>query len=86
MIACRTFTNYISEDATKKLKEKVADVPFFSISSDGATDSVKEQEIVFIRYVETGEVEVKFVAVKSPRGPDDKGIFASILDALKPLA
>ena len=45
--------------------------------------SVKEQEIVFIRYVERGEVEVKFVAVKGPRSPDAKGIFASILDALK---
>ena len=82
--ACRTFTNYISEVATQKLSEKVVHVPFFSITSDGAMDSsVKEQEVVFIRDVARGEVEVKFVAVKSPRSRDAKGIFASILNALK---
>ena len=66
------------------MSEKVVHGPFFSITADGATDSsVKEKAVAFIRYVERGEVEVKFVVVKSPRSPDAKGIFASILDALK---
>ncbi len=81
--ACRTFTKYIAQNASEKVLKYANEAKFLSITSDGSTDSsIQEQEIVFLRYVHEGNVEVRFVATKTPRSPDAVGIYNSILDAL----
>ena len=82
--AARTFTKYIAEDASKTLTDDIKDAKFLSVTSDGSTDSsTKEQEIVFVRYAKGGKIFTKFVATKSPRAPDARGIHEAIMKALK---
>lgn len=48
--ACKTFTTFIAEAERLKLAEELKEAPFFSVLTDGTTDtSVSEAEIIYVR-------------------------------------
>ena len=83
-IACRTFTKFIASTAKQKLSDAISDNDFLSITSDGSTDSSRtEQEIVFVRFVQKGQVQTKFAGIVSPKSPNGVGIYDAILRGLE---
>uniref|UniRef100_A0A4W5QNY1 Uncharacterized protein n=1 Tax=Hucho hucho TaxID=62062 RepID=A0A4W5QNY1_9TELE len=60
-------------------RENLKNTKFLSIMSDGSTDSsVKEEELVYVRFCHKGKIQLKFVAIKSI----EKGDAAHISNAI----
>ena len=67
-----------------QLSDAISDTKFISITSDGSTDSSRtEQEIVFVRFVQKGQVQTKFAGIVSPKSPNAVGIYDAILRGLE---
>ncbi len=64
--ACRTFVGFIAEAECSALAEALKKAPFYSTLTDGSTDSsVREAEIMYVRYSNHGKVSNKFLALKN---------------------
>ena len=64
--ACRNFVLYIAEVERMAMVEVLKKVPFYSILSDGSTDSsICEAEIMYVRYSDKGKISNKFLALKN---------------------
>jgi len=81
--AASTFIHFISEHEKNKIRDEVNKVSFISLISDGSTDcSVKVQEILYVRYAINGEINNKFVGVKSVEKADADHIVGAINDLM----
>ena len=59
---CAYFINYIGKDMENSLQERLSDVNFFSVLTDGSTDaSAIENEAVFVRCMEKTLTRISFV-------------------------
>ncbi|KAI4830176.1 hypothetical protein KUCAC02_001826 [Chaenocephalus aceratus] len=74
--ACRTFVQAIGQSMKDDLVEKLKNTHFFSVMSDSSVDrSQKDQEMVYLTYVEDGKpvnpfVDIVFIgACPQPRHP-----------------
>ncbi|XP_036001453.1 zinc finger protein 862-like [Fundulus heteroclitus] len=75
--------NYIAEVEREKIKENVKTTKFLSITTDGSTDSsVKEEELVYVRFSHLGKIESKFVGIKSVEKADASHISQAICDIM----
>ena len=78
-----TFSGFIAEIERQKLVSDINNSKFLTIICDGSTDSgVQEEEIVYVRYCNSGEINTSFVALGSPERADADGIFKVISDSL----
>ena len=63
---CREFIDIIAEVERDKLEEEVRREKFIAIMCDGSTDSaVIEEEMVFIRYINCGHIQSRFVSLEA---------------------
>lgn len=61
----------LQQDATEDIKRS----PYISILADGSTDTtIKEQEIVYVRYISDGEAKTRFVSLEELNSSDAKGV------------
>lgn len=52
--SCNMFISHIGEELARKLGDKLSTANFFSVLTDGSTDtSITEKEAVFVQYLET---------------------------------
>ena len=80
--SCREFVSIIAQVEAEKLKQSVRDARFISIMCDGSTDSaVVEEEMIFVRYIDRGEIRSRFVAVEQVERDDAVSITAAIKQA-----
>ena len=64
--ACRIFVGYIAETERIALAEAIKKAPFYSVLTDGSTDSsVREVEAMYVRYSDHGKISNKFLALKN---------------------
>ena len=64
---CSRFISFISESLKDNLSESFNSAHFFSVLSDGSTDSgVIEQEAIYVRYLGNGCTQTKFAGIKPP--------------------
>ena len=64
--ACRIFVGYIAETERIALAEAIKKAPFYSVLTDGSTDSsVREAEAMYVRYSNHGKISNKFLALKN---------------------
>lgn len=77
------FAKYIAESEMDKIKKEVEGADFFSVITDGTTDSSHtEAEIYFIRYCISGSVIVRFVAVKNVAKANAESLTDSLHDGM----
>ncbi|KAJ8340716.1 hypothetical protein SKAU_G00353490 [Synaphobranchus kaupii] len=74
----KTFIHYIAEVERKRLKEKIAATKYISIMSDGSTDAVMEEELVYLRSCQAGKVEAQFVGIQAVEKADAHHITEAI--------
>ncbi|XP_028409251.1 uncharacterized protein LOC114531839 [Dendronephthya gigantea] len=68
--SCNIFINHIAQDFGKKLQEKLLNVKFFSVLSDGSEDaSTTEKEAIFVQHLD-----------KKPPGRDTVQVVTSFLN------
>jgi hypothetical protein len=81
---CRNFVNAIASVEKNRIKETVENVSFLSILCDGSTDrGIIDNEIVYLRMVKNGRVEVKFIGCKQVSKADAKGVCAAMRRAVE---
>ncbi|KAK5881723.1 hypothetical protein CesoFtcFv8_022488 [Champsocephalus esox] len=81
--ACRTFVQAIGQSMKDDLVEKLKNTHFFSVMSDSSVDrSVKDQEMVYLTYVEDGKPVNQFVDIVSSEHAHSQGILDAILVGL----
>lgn len=67
----KEFMHHIAEVERNNIRENLKNAKFLSIMSDGSTDSsVKEEELVYVRFCHKGKIESKFVGIKSVEKAD----------------
>jgi hypothetical protein len=67
----KEFMHHIAEVERNNIRENLKTTQFLSIVSDGSTDSsVKEEELVDVRFCPKGKIESKFVGIKSVEKAD----------------
>lgn len=82
--ACRTFVQAIGQSMKDDLVEKLKNTRFFSVMSDSSVDrSVKDQEMVYMTYVEDGKPVNHFVDIVSLEHAHSQGILDAILVGLR---
>ncbi|XP_071752885.2 zinc finger protein 862-like [Centroberyx gerrardi] len=82
--ACRTFVQAIGQSMKDDLVEKLKNTRFFSVMSDSSIDrSVKDQEMVYMTYVEDGKPVNHFVDIVSLEHAHSQGILDAILVGLR---
>ncbi|KAI4813074.1 hypothetical protein KUCAC02_024426 [Chaenocephalus aceratus] len=82
--ACRTFVQAICQSMKDDLVEKLKNTHFFSVMSDSSVDrSVKDQEMVYLTYVEDGKPVNQFVDIVSLEHAHSQGILDAILVGLR---
>ena len=70
---------HIAEVEWINIRENLKNTTFLFIVSDGSTDgSVKEEELVYVRFCPKGKIESKFVGIKSVEKADAAHISNSI--------
>ncbi|KAG8512669.1 Sperm flagellar protein 2, partial [Galemys pyrenaicus] len=63
--SARTFTYFIAEVERRNLREKLEKSKFFSVISDGVTDSsIEEAELVYVQFAYAGKVHCQIVGVQ----------------------
>ncbi|XP_038832092.1 zinc finger protein 862-like [Salvelinus namaycush] len=71
--------HHIAEVERNNIRENLKSTKFLSIMSDGSTDSsVKEEELVYVRFCHKGKIESKFVGIKSVEKADTAHISNAI--------
>ena len=79
-----TFCHFIAEIEMKKLRDIFERAKFISLISDGSTDSASiEAEILYMRSVIDGVVNVKFICVRNVSKADAETITRTIDQAMK---
>ena len=85
---------YTTHQKAKEMSQVIADLElsslankvagrFFSLISDGSTDSsFKEEEILYIRFSNICQVETSFVGIGSPPNPTAAGIHGKLIGML----
>ncbi|XP_054543895.1 sperm flagellar protein 2 isoform X2 [Talpa occidentalis] len=64
--SARTFTYFIAEVERRNLREKLEKSKFFSVISDGITDSsIEEAELVYVQFAYAGKVHCQIVGVQT---------------------
>ena len=82
--ACRTFIGYIAEAERLALVEDLQKAPFYSTLTDGSTDSsVREAEIMYVRYSNHGKISNKFLALRNIPRANAENITTLIETTLK---
>ena len=82
--AAGVFTDYIAKDIQNSLIDDLSKASFYSILSDGSTDSsVTEQELVFVLYLLDGVPSTKFLSIESVEHGNAEGIYQSIKKAFE---
>jgi hypothetical protein len=77
--AAADFAHHIAEVERAAVAKEVNDARFASLIVDGATDSaIMEQDIIFVRTCESGQVKVRFLSIENTPKPDAVGVTASI--------
>ena len=83
-INARVFVMYIHEAMFARMKMAVASSKFFSILSDGSTDSANvQEEIVYIRFHQDGRPTTKLVALKPVEKADAESITKAVVEAME---
>ncbi|KAG8195941.1 hypothetical protein JTE90_001172 [Oedothorax gibbosus] len=78
-----TFISFISEEIKEEIRASLEKSNFFSIMADGSTDrGTCEEEIIYIQFLENGEVVTKFVTLQPLKTADANGIEHAISDAM----
>ncbi|XP_045548900.1 zinc finger protein 862-like [Salmo salar] len=71
--------HHIAEVERNNIRENLKNPTFLSIMSDGSTDtSVKDEELVYVRFCHKGKIELKFVGIKSVEKADGAHISNAI--------
>lgn len=82
--ACRTFVQAIGQSMKDDLVEKLKNTHFFSVMSDSSVNrSQKDQEMVYLTYVEDGKPVNPFVDIVSLEHAHSQGILDAILVGLR---
>ncbi|XP_060047846.1 sperm flagellar protein 2 [Erinaceus europaeus] len=82
--SARTFTYFIAEVERRNLREKLEKSKFFSVISDGITDSViKEAELVYVQFAYAGKVHCQIVGVQTLERKDPLAIKNAIETTLE---
>ncbi|KAK2147289.1 hypothetical protein LSH36_561g02029 [Paralvinella palmiformis] len=77
--AAADFAHHIAEVEREAVAKEVNDARFASLIVDGATDSaIMEQDIIFVRTCESGQVKVRFLSIENTPKSDAVGVTASI--------
>ena len=77
--SCRAFSNSMATVERKKIEQLYKDANFASVLTDGSTDvSVKENEIVYVRFCVNGVIHTFFLALITVDKADAKHIFGAI--------
>lgn len=81
--SCKEFMVSIAEVERYKIEEKLAEVKFCTIMSDGSTDvSVSENEIVYIHFAHRGVPYCYFLGLIECESANSEGIYNAIKEAL----
>ncbi|XP_033758057.1 zinc finger protein 862-like [Pecten maximus] len=82
---CKTFIEHIANSEIEKIKKDVMESRYFSVLSDGSTDSsITEQEAVYIRYIgPEGKPQTECCDIVSLETADASGVLQDIDRALE---
>ncbi|XP_074213122.1 zinc finger protein 862-like [Camelus bactrianus] len=82
--SARTFTYFIAEVERRTLREKLEKSKFFSVISDGLTDSsIQEAERVYVQFAHAGKVHCQIVGVQMVEKKDPLSIKNAIEKTLE---
>ncbi|XP_057168177.1 sperm flagellar protein 2 isoform X2 [Ursus arctos] len=82
--SARTFTYFIAEVERRNLREKLERSKFFSVLSDGITDSsTKEAELVYVQFAHAGKVHCQVVGVQTVEKKDPLAVRNAIEKTLE---
>ncbi|KAM6364138.1 sperm flagellar protein 2 [Pluvialis apricaria] len=82
--SARIFTHFIAEVERRALKEKLEKCKFFSVISDGFTDSIlKAAALVYVRFANEGRVHCQIVGVQPVHKTDASTIKNAIEETLQ---
>ena len=78
----RNFVQFIAADEREKVQDSMKGANFFSLMSDGSTDSsVIEEEIVYVRYAKQGHVFVQYVGLEEVGKANSENITKAVKSA-----
>lgn len=81
---CREFVDAIAKTTRDDIKHDIENARFFTVMADGTTDSgVLEQEAVYVRYVNGGEIQTKMVDCINLDAGNAEGVLKGIDKGLK---
>ena len=82
--ACAYFADYIGKVMREDLKKLISKENYFSVLSDGSTDSaVTEQETIYVLFISKGTPVLKYLSIKNAKNadaPDLKSILEIVLN------
>lgn len=79
IMGCRMFIKAISETMSQSVEQDMKNARFLSYLSDGSTDAgIREQEIVYSRYVKDGVPVTKYLGIKQLEHAHAGGTLAAI--------
>ncbi|XP_051498713.1 LOW QUALITY PROTEIN: sperm flagellar protein 2 [Apus apus] len=82
--SARKFIHFIAEVERRALKDKLEKCKFFSVISDGVTDSIlKAAAVVYVRFAYKGKVHCQIVGVQPVHKRDASSIKNAIEEALQ---
>ncbi|XP_054041768.1 sperm flagellar protein 2 [Rissa tridactyla] len=82
--SARTFIHFIAEVERRALKEKLEKCKFFSVISDGVTDSIlKAAAVVYVRFANKGKAHCQIVGVRPVHKTDASTIKNAIEETLQ---
>ncbi|XP_028604348.2 sperm flagellar protein 2 isoform X1 [Podarcis muralis] len=82
--AARIFIHFIAEVERRALKEKLEKCKFFSLISDGVTDStIREAALVYVRFALQGKIHCQIVGVQSVDKRDAAAVKNAIVQTLQ---
>ena len=83
IMGCRMFIKAISETMFKSVAKDMKNARFLSYLSDGSTDAgIREQEIVYSRYIKDGVPVTKYLGIKQLEHAHADGTLSAIEAAL----
>ena len=69
--ACAYFADYIGKVMREDLKKLISKANYFSVLSDGSTDSaVTEQETIYVLFICEGTPVLKYLSIKNAKNAD----------------
>ena len=78
--AAGKFTEVIASIEQDKLAENISKARYYLVLNDGCADSsVREQELIYIHFLDDGIPKVKYLSIESVKSADAAGIHNSII-------